>query len=68
VGYNKMKSLGVFTVNEDGTINIPAELLAQLGYNPGETPLMELVEDGIKFHKKKPKSVKKINQKPRPIL
>ena len=54
-----MESMGIFTVNEDGSIDIPAELLENLGYGPDELPLMEVTVEGLVIHKKKPKAHKK---------
>jgi bifunctional DNA-binding transcriptional regulator/antitoxin component of YhaV-PrlF toxin-antitoxin module len=54
-----MKSLGVFPVNEDGTIEIPTSILEELGIDPSLPVLMEVEGDTIKIHKKKPLSSKK---------
>lgn len=64
-----MEHWGTFIVNEDGSIDIPMEILEKMGYGPNETPLMEVTEDGIVIHKKKPKiMMKKKVKHPKPIL
>ncbi|PKM58410.1 MAG: hypothetical protein CVU98_01025 [Firmicutes bacterium HGW-Firmicutes-3] len=62
-----MDSLGIFEVNEDGSIEVPAEILENLGYGPDESPLIEVVEDGIIIHKKKLQSAKKKTKNPKRI-
>lgn len=55
-----MERIGIFTVNEDGSVDVPAYLLEGMGYGPNEIPLMEVTEDSIIIHKKKPKAHKKL--------
>ncbi|PKM55405.1 MAG: hypothetical protein CVV00_03835 [Firmicutes bacterium HGW-Firmicutes-5] len=54
-----MESRGKFTVNEDGSIDIPTSLLEEMGIDPDGPMFIEVVDEGIKIHRNKPKAYKK---------
>ncbi|MDF1618120.1 hypothetical protein [Petrocella sp. FN5] len=61
-----MESKGIFTVNEDGSIEVPSYLLEDIGLDPNKSYFMEVIDDGIKIHSNIPDpSKKKKTPKPR---